>query len=284
LAARLGERLVSSTLELSGSDAQFVMADADVRLAARAAWFGMTVNRGQTCIAVRRAFVHRSRHAEFLDTLRPLVEKSSPMPLTLPSQGRQVDHFVEDALARGGKLLVDRPAGREAGCHPTVLIDATPEMAACREAAFAPVMAVLPFDDWEQAVAMERECPYALAASIFTADTVTARFLANELRAGAVTINDVVVPTAHPATPFGGTGQSGWGVTQGAEGLLEMTVPQVVSVKGGAFRPHYDMGDPQKLQGQGELLRGFLEAGHAPGFGQRLRGWWRVVRAAMRGV
>ena len=57
IAARLGERLVSSTLELSGCDAMFVLDDADVKMAARAAWFGATVNRGQTCIAVRRAFV-----------------------------------------------------------------------------------------------------------------------------------------------------------------------------------------------------------------------------------
>src|SRR5439155_14906058 len=64
LAARLGERLISSTLELSGCDAQLVLEDADVRLAARAAWFGATLNRGQTCIAVRRAFVQRRLHDE----------------------------------------------------------------------------------------------------------------------------------------------------------------------------------------------------------------------------
>jgi acyl-CoA reductase-like NAD-dependent aldehyde dehydrogenase len=285
LAARLGERLISSTLELSGCDAMFVLPDADVRLAARAAWFGMTVNRGQTCIAVRRAFVHRSRYGDFCDLLRPLISQAAAMPLTLPSQARQVDHFVQDAVARGGKPLVDRLASSGAGCFPTVLIDATPEMAVCREAAFAPVMAVLPFDDVQQALTMERECPYALAASIFSESVIEARWLvANELRAGAVSINDVVLPTAHPATPFGGSGASGWGVTQGAEGLLEMTVPQVVSTTSGKFRPHYDMGDLKKLESQGELLRGFLQAGHAPGLFRRLAGWWRIVRAAMRGV
>ena len=57
IASRLGERLLSSTLELSGCDAMFVLADADVEMAAEAAWLGFTLNRGQTCIAVRRAFV-----------------------------------------------------------------------------------------------------------------------------------------------------------------------------------------------------------------------------------
>jgi acyl-CoA reductase-like NAD-dependent aldehyde dehydrogenase len=261
-----------------------VLGDADAQLAASAAWFGSTVNRGQTCIAVRRAFVHRSRYTAFCDLLRGLAEKAEPMRLTLPSQARQADRFVDDAVARGAKLLVERPEAEEGSWRPAVLIDATPEMAVCREAAFAPVMAVLPFDDVEQALEMDRRCPYALGASIFATDVQQARWLAYHLRAGAVAINDVVLPTAHPATPFGGSGASGWGVTQGAEGLLEMTVPRVVSATSGKFRPHYDMGDPRKLENQGELLRGFLEAGHAPGFGRRLAGWWRVVRAAMRGL
>src|SRR5262249_30069935 len=58
LAAALGRRLVTSTLELSGCDAMFVLDDADVSMAVRAAWWGATLNRGQTCLAVRRAFVH----------------------------------------------------------------------------------------------------------------------------------------------------------------------------------------------------------------------------------
>ena len=70
LAARLGERLVPSTLELSGCDAMFVLADANVEMAAKAAWFGLSLNRGQTCLAVRRIFVHRARYAEFADALR----------------------------------------------------------------------------------------------------------------------------------------------------------------------------------------------------------------------
>ena len=60
---------------------------------------------------------------------------------------------------------------------------------------------------------------------------------------GLVTVNEVIVPTAHPGTPFGGRRDSGWGVTQGAEGLLEMTVPQVVSTYGSPLRLHYRLPD-----------------------------------------
>jgi aldehyde dehydrogenase (NAD+) len=98
-----------------------------------------------------------------------------------------------------------------------------------------------------------------------------------------ITVNDVIVPTAHPATPFGGHGDSGWGVTQGAEGLLEMTVPQVVSVRTDRFRPHYDLAEGKGVAQQGELFRGLLESGHAPTLGQRLRGWRRMLGALWNG-
>jgi acyl-CoA reductase-like NAD-dependent aldehyde dehydrogenase len=285
IAARLGERLVSSTLELSGCDAQFVLDDADVGLAARAAWFGATVNRGQTCIAVRRAFVQRPVYPAFCAALRELASVAGPLPLALPAQARDAERLVREALAEGGRLLVEGDGtGEGSSCRPAVVVDATPEMALCREAPFAPVMAVLPFDALDEALKMEARCPFALGASVFTRRPDVAQGVAARLRPGLVTVNDVIAPTAHPATPFGGRGASGWGSTQGAEGLLEMTVPQVVSVRGGTFRPHYDLAAGKSAAKQGELLRGLLESAHAPTFGQRLRGWGRLLRAAWRGV
>ena len=109
-----------------------------------------------------------------------------------------------------------------------------------------------------------RTIPFGLAASIFTATSTAAEELAARIPAGHVSINDVLAPTAHPATPFGGRGASGWGVTQGAEGLLAMTVPQTVTVRKGSFRPHFDEAanpDPATE----EILRGLLRATHARG-------------------
>jgi acyl-CoA reductase-like NAD-dependent aldehyde dehydrogenase len=286
IAARLGERLISSTLELSGCDAQFVLHDADLALAARAAWFGATLNRGQTCLAVRRCFVQRGVYDAFCASLRELA-RADPLPLALPAQARQAERLVREALAEGGRLLVEGGEAEGALCPPMVVIDATPEMALCREASFAPVMAVLAFDTVEESLHMNARCPYALGASVFTRDYQAARRLAGQLRAGSVSVNDVVVPTAHPATPFGGRGDSGWGTTQGAEGLLEMTVPQVVSERGGTFRPHYDLSagvEASKVANQEELVRGLLESGHAPTWRERWRGWLRLIRAGRRGT
>jgi acyl-CoA reductase-like NAD-dependent aldehyde dehydrogenase len=286
LARRLGERLISSTMELSGCDAQIVLEDADVALAARAAWFGFQVNRGQTCIAVRRSLVQQSVYPAFCEQLRSLAPNATLCRLALPSQVEQAERLVRAAVAEGGQLLAapsDRPLG-PGECWPAIVLDARPDMDLCREASFAPLLAVLPCASGDEAVTLDARCPYALATSVFTRTPSRASALAARLRAGAVTVNDVVAPTGHPATPFGGQGASGWGSTQGMEGLLEMTVPQVVSVRGGTFRPHFDLSNPAKAQVQNDLLRGMLQLGHAPTLGQRLGGWWQVLKAMWRGV
>ncbi|MFO0796988.1 MAG: aldehyde dehydrogenase family protein [Gemmataceae bacterium] len=271
LAARLGERLIPSTLELSGVDAMFVLADADVRLAARAAWFGLTLNRGQTCLAVRRVFVHRSRLAEFQAELDPLLKGAGPAALVTPGQGALHARLVADAVQRGATAL-----GGD-GPSPTLLLNAAPDAAVCREAAFSPVCAVLPFDDVDTALSQAAASPFGLGASVFTADTRAAAELAARIPAGSVTVNDVIAPTAHPETPFGGRGASGWGVTQGPEGLLALTVPQVVSVRRGTFRPHADEAVAPDPAATADVLHGLLRASYG---GE----WWGGLRQLLRGV
>ena len=116
---------------------------------------------------------------------------------------------------------------------------------------------------------------------MFTRNPRWAESIAARLGSGVVTINDCIVPTAHPATPFGGRKQSGWGTTQGPDGLLGMTVPQVVSVRGLSFYPHYDT-DPAKAAATAQIMHGLLAAGHAASLGQRLAGFWRMLRGMAR--
>lgn len=283
IARQLGERLVSSTLELSGCDAMVILDDADLAFAAKAAWFGMVLNRGQTCLAVRRIFVPESLCSTFLDHLGEHASQAKPCRLALPGQVEQANRLVEDALAGGAKLLVQTPpAEMNDTFSPAVLVNARPEMAVCREASFAPIAAVLSYSSVDEVLHGHAQCPYRLGASVFSRDTARAQTLAARLHTGAVTINDVIAPTAHPATPFGGHGASGWGVTQGAEGLLEMTVPQVVSVRGGSYRPHYDLSTADGADHEA-LLRGLLESAHAPSWLRRLSGWKKLLGALWRG-
>jgi acyl-CoA reductase-like NAD-dependent aldehyde dehydrogenase len=282
LAARLGERLIPSTLELSGVDAVVVLADANVRLAARSAWFGTTLNAGQTCLAARRVLVQRGVYEKFTAELRPLVESTAPVRLVTPGQAEQAARLIKDAEAKGATVLSLSPWGRgEKEIFPAAVLSPTADLALCREAAFAPLLAVVPFEDPSQAIALHNACPFGLGAAVFTADAAAGQSLAAGLHAGAVVVNDVIVPTAHPATPFGGRGSSGWGVTQGAEGLLQMTVPQVVTVRKGTFRPHVDAalsGDPAA----GDVTRGLLRLGHGRTPGDRWRGLKQLVGGLRR--
>jgi acyl-CoA reductase-like NAD-dependent aldehyde dehydrogenase len=279
LAARLGERLIPSTLELSGCDAMFVLADADVELAARAAWFGVVLNRGQTCIAVRRIFVPRSRLAAFTEVLKKCASGAEPLPLVTCGQVEQAERLIQDAISRGGEpISVPHGPAAVSGLDfpPTLITLPSTDADICREASFAPIAAIIPFDTLEEAITMASRSPFGLAASIYTADTLQARDIAARLPVGMVTINDVLAPTAHPATPFGGRGASGWGVTQGAEGLLAMTVPQTITLRKGRFRPHVDeeiSPDPATVP----ILRGLLRATHARGVREWLGGVGQLI-------
>ena len=282
LAARLGERLVPSVLELSGVDAVFVLPDADVNMAARAAWYGATLNSGQTCLAPRRVFVHRDRYAEFVETLRPLVAATDPATVRMAGQAEQFTRLVDDARTNGGEV-VGRASESDAALTvpPTAILNATTSMAVCREATFSPLVAVLPFDTTDQALSMHDECGFGLAASVFTADPAKTDEWVGRLRVGSVVVNDVIVPTAGPATPFGGRRASGWGSTQGADGLLAMTVPQVVSVRRGTHRPHVDAALAH-VPAIDDVTRGSLRFGHGRTVGERWCGFKQMVGGARK--
>lgn len=119
----------------------------------------------------------------------------------------------------------------------------------------------------DEAVERARNCPFALGAAIFSRDENAARKMAARLDAGVVLINDLIVPTADPRIPFGGRKRSGFGVTRGAEGLLEMTAPKTVLARGGGWRPHFE--EPQA--GDVEIFRHYIRASHGKTLSMRLR-------------
>lgn len=272
LAATLARRLVTSTLELSGCDLLLLLEDGDVALAARGAWFGATANLGQACVGTRRAFVPRSKLDPFLEALTPMVECASPVPLMLPAQIDTAQQLIDEALTRGARLIRrEGPPAASGHAQPAALVQSSPNTRACREAFFAPLLTVVPYDRLEQVLAWNAECPFGLGASIFTADSRRALALSGELRCGVVYVNDVIKPMAHPATPFGGQGSSGWGRTKGIEGLLDMTTPQVVSLASGRFRPHFD-GSGSHWFFEPAALEGLIAMRHAGSLRGKLRG------------
>lgn len=140
-----------------------------------------------------------------------------------------------------------------------------------------PGASLMAVTDVEEALACAALSPYALGASIFGPED-DARALAARVRAGVVTINDLIVPTADPRLPFGGRGESGYGVTRGAEGLLDLTAIKVVSVRRGRWLPHLE----ERRPGDGELFEAWLAAAHGDGLRARARGAARLVKALIK--
>jgi acyl-CoA reductase-like NAD-dependent aldehyde dehydrogenase len=261
--AALADRLVPASVELSGCDAAFVGEDADLPLASRALAFGLRWNGGATCIAPRRAFVVSTRAVE-LERLVGAEVRRLPHARCPAETARRAAELVQDALARGARLVAGRIPGDEDGFAPCVLAEARPDMALLREELFAPVLALAPVPDDEAALRAAAACPYALGAVVFGGPRRAVEF-AGRIRAGVVLVNDVIVPTADPRLPFGGRGASGFGTTRGAEGLLEMTLPKAVVVRRGGHR-HLDL----PAAGDADLFQDYIKAAH--GTGWRARG------------
>lgn len=118
---------------------------------------------------------------------------------------------------------------------------------------------------------------YGLGVSIFSRDVSRARSLAGRLPCGFVLVNDLIAPTADPRMPFGGVKASGFGVTRGDEGLLEMTYPHVVAVRRGGVRPHFD----EQCEGDARIFSSYIAVAHGRG-SLRLAALRPLVAAAFR--
>lgn len=269
--AQAASTLTPAALELSGCDAVFVRADADVPMAARAIRFGLMLNGGATCIGPRRVFVHREIAEAFEEQLVDQLGRVDGVELE-PTVAADLKDLMADAEHRGARL----PLGpcREGELQPPVVIAAAhPEMNALKADIFAPLVSLVVVDGDDEALEAAAKCPYALGAAIF-GSAAAARRLAGRINAGTVVVNDLIVPTADPRIPFGGRGRSGYGVTRGAEGLLELTHIKTVLVRSGSFRPHYEPTTAATSRG----FQALLTLVHGRGLKQRFGGILRLLR------
>ncbi|WP_025886125.1 aldehyde dehydrogenase family protein [Asaia prunellae] len=217
--------LTPTILELSGADPVFVLPSANIPLVANALHFGLTLNRGATCIAPRRVFVPRHRLDMLEARLSALLARNEGN--IKPGQDRKLIDLIHTITRSGGRTRQVGPA--------TLLVIEASQAHLVDIDLFAPWLALIAVDDTDEAVQLEDRARHALGASIF-GDEKEARKLAQKLPAGTITINDLIVPSADPRLPFGGARASGYGVTRGREGLLALTRPVSVSMRRkGAF-------------------------------------------------
>lgn len=239
-------------LELGGKGANIVFADANIPAAVGGAAFAIFHNQGQACIAGSRLIIHEDVVDDFLDrfaTLARSIRLGDPLdpetemgPLTSRLHQQRVLSYVEVAREQGGEIVTGgrQPDGEDyaRGCfvEPTI-VRARPGDRVAQEEVFGPFVTVLTFRTDEEALAIANGTEYGLGAGLWTSDLTRAHRVARRLHAGMVWIN--CYKRVHPASPFGGMGQSGYGREMGFEAMREYTVPKSVWVNVDAQIPPF---------------------------------------------
>jgi aldehyde dehydrogenase (NAD+) len=221
------------TQELGGKSANIILADADIE---RAVGHGVRTcmrNSGQSCNAPTRMFVPREHHQKACDAAANATQSlvvgdpndaaTDLGPLSNQAQWNKVQTLIQAGIDEGADLLCGgpgRPGGLAVGAYvrPTVFGNVTNDMTIARQEIFGPVLAILPYDTEDEAVALANDTEYGLSASVQSGDLDHAVAVGTRLRAGQVHLNGA---PADFAAPFGGYKQSGNGREWGREGLEE---------------------------------------------------------------
>jgi len=225
------ENLVPVTLELGGKSPAIVGSAFAPRAAATRIMAGKLFNAGQTCIAPDYALVARSACAAFVEgctaataTMYPTLEKNPDYTSIInDAHHARLKSYVEDAKARGARVLELNPAGESLDktrkLAPTLVLDPTEEMLVLREEIFGPILPIVTYETLDRAIAYVNDHPRPLALYCFDHDaTVIDRIIAETI-SGGVTVNDTMLHFAQDDLPFGGVGHSGMGHYHAREGF-----------------------------------------------------------------
>jgi len=247
VARMAAQNVVPVVMELGGKSPNIVFGDADLDLAAQGVANAIFQNAGQTCSAGSRLLVERSAHDGFVTRLAqraktmrlgPGVSDPDMGPIISKRQLETIERYVtigkdEGAgIAAGGQRPADPSLGRGFFFEPTLLDHVSPDMRVAQEEIFGPVLAILTFDDVEEAAALANRTQYGLVAGIWTRDINKAMALSSAIKSGQVFINTYGAGGG-VELPFGGYKKSGYGREKSLESLASYTQVKNVCIKWG---------------------------------------------------
>ena len=238
VAGAAGRNLKKTVLELGGSDAFIVLADADLDAAAKMAVKSRFQNSGQSCIAAKRFIVEDAVYEAFSERFTAETKKlviGDPRERTT-TMGPMARHDLRDTLAglieetvrRGGRLALGGHEAKRDGFYfePTVVLDVTPGMPMFDEETFGPAAAIIRAKNADDAVKLANDSRYGLGGNLWTRDLDRAKTIAARLESGGVFINGMTA--SDPRLPFGGVKHSGYGRELSWFGIREFTNIQTV--------------------------------------------------------
>jgi len=252
------DNLTPVTLELGGKSPVVIGKGADLAKAAARVMNGKTMNAGQVCLAPDYVLAPRDSVGPFVEASRAAIAKMYP---TIKDNGdytaiisqRHYDRvrgLIDDARAKGAEIVELNPANEDfrqqehRKIPPTIVLGATDEMAVMQEEIFGPVLPVIAYERFEDAIAQINARPRPLGLYYFGEDQAESEALLERTHSGGVTINDVIFHIAQENLPFGGVGPSGIGAYHGERGFREFSHEKAIYRQTGSeliamLRPPY---------------------------------------------
>lgn len=230
VAARAGDRIKPSLMELGGSDPFIVMPSADLEQAVETGVKARMINNGQSCIAAKRFIIHEDIYDDYVrqyvgrvETLKvgdPMDPETGMGPLSSKAILEELTDQVKRAVDKGARILTggEKTGSKGNYYRPTVLADIGPDNPAAVEEFFGPVALMFKAASAEDAVKIANRSPFGLASSVWTNEQSECDLFIDEIEAGSTFINAMVA--SDPRLPFGGVKASGYGRELSREGIL----------------------------------------------------------------
>jgi succinate-semialdehyde dehydrogenase/glutarate-semialdehyde dehydrogenase len=233
VASIAGSQIKKSVLELGGSDALIVLADADLEKAAKTAVQSRMQNAGQSCIAAKRFIVEKSVRKEFTDRVLshiqaiqqgdPTLETTTMGPVARLDLADEIERQCAETVRQGARILHggSGPAIRREGCNvqPILLDKVKPGMTGFDEEIFGPLAVIIEAKNEQDAIKLANQSNYGLGSALWTQDQDRAERLARQIQAGSVFVNSLM--RSDPRVPFGGVKLSGFGRELADVGMKE---------------------------------------------------------------